>query len=105
MFLKAFFLRVIESWDCVVKSEPFTKGENSGHDQIGSICRQQIETLLKWQFTVFDRVENTGGKGENAGYQHFLLFPHCFPEPSYLASLKIWIVWLRVKSQSMTYTD
>ena len=24
---------------------------------------------------VFDRVENTMGKGENAGYQHFLLFP------------------------------
>ena len=24
---------------------------------------------------VFDRVENIMGKGENAGYQHFLLFP------------------------------
>ena len=23
-------------------------------------------------------VENIVGKGENAGYQHFLLFPHCF---------------------------
>ena len=23
----------------------------------------------------FDRLENTVGKGENAGYQHFLLFP------------------------------
>ena len=22
-------------------------------------------------------VENTVGKGENAGYQHFLLFPQC----------------------------
>ena len=27
---------------------------------------------------VFDRVENIAGKGENAGYQHFLLFPQCF---------------------------
>ena len=27
--------------------------------------------LLKW-------VENTVGKGENAGYMHFLLFPQCF---------------------------
>ena len=26
----------------------------------------------------FDRVENIVGKGENAGYQHFLLFPQCF---------------------------
>ena len=27
---------------------------------------------------VFDRVENILGKGENAGYQHFLLFLKCF---------------------------
>ena len=26
---------------------------------------------------VCDRVENIVGKGENAGYQHFLLFPQC----------------------------
>ena len=26
---------------------------------------------------VFDRVENIVGKGENAGYQHFLLFLQC----------------------------
>ena len=25
-----------------------------------------------------DRVENNVGKEENAGYQHFLLFPHYF---------------------------
>ena len=25
-----------------------------------------------------DRVENTVGKGENDGNQHFYLFPHCF---------------------------
>ena len=24
------------------------------------------------------RVQNIVGKGENAGYQHFLLFPRCF---------------------------
>ena len=30
--------------------------------------------------SVFDRVENTVGKGEHAGYQHFLLFPQCFPK-------------------------
>ena len=27
---------------------------------------------------LFDTVENIMGKGENAGYQHFLLFPQCF---------------------------
>ena len=44
-------------------------------------------------FSVFDRVENTVVKGENAGYQYFLLFSQCFPKPSYLGSLKIRIVW------------
>ena len=28
--------------------------------------------------SVLDQVENTVGKGENVGYQHFLLFPQCF---------------------------
>ena len=30
----------------------------------------------------FERVENILGKGENAGYQHFLLFAQCFHELS-----------------------
>ena len=29
---------------------------------------------------VFHRIENIVGKEENAGYQHFLLFPQCFRE-------------------------
>ena len=29
------------------------------------------------------RVENIVGKGENAGYQHFLLFPQCFQKPCF----------------------
>ena len=33
--------------------------------------------------SVFDRVENTVGKGENAGYQHFLFFPQCFQSASF----------------------
>ena len=34
--------------------------------------------VLKKMIFVFDRVENIAGKGENAGNQHFLLFPQCF---------------------------
>ena len=41
---------------------------------------------------LFDRAENTVGKVENAGYQHFLLFLQCFPKPPSLRSLKIGIV-------------
>ena len=43
------------------------------------------------------RVENIVGKGENAGYQHYLLFPQCFQKASFSGLLKVGIVWLRVK--------
>ena len=33
------------------------------------------------------------GKGENAGYQHFLFFPQCFQKASLLGSLKVGTVW------------
>ena len=42
----------------------------------------------KMMISVFDRVENMVGKGENADYQHFLLFPQCFPKPSFLRFIK-----------------
>ena len=32
---------------------------------------------------VSDRVENSVGKEENAGYQDFLLFPQCFQKASF----------------------
>ena len=41
---------------------------------------------------VFGRVENIVGKGENAGYQHFLVFPQCFLKVSFSRSLKVGIV-------------
>ena len=42
--------------------------------------------------SVFDRVENIVGKGEDAGYQHFLLFTQSFQKASFLGSLKVGIV-------------
>ena len=41
-------------------------------------------------------VENIVGKGENADYEHFLLFPQFFPKGSCTGSLKVVIVWKRV---------
>ena len=32
--------------------------------------------------SLYDRAENFVGKGENAGYQHFLLFPQRFQKDS-----------------------
>ena len=47
------------------------------------------------KMTIFlcDIAENAVEKGENASYQHFLLFLQCFPKPPSLGSLKVRIVW------------
>ena len=42
---------------------------------------------------VLGRLENTVGKGENAGNQHFLFFLQCFQKASYTGPLKVVIVW------------
>ena len=34
-------------------------------------------------------VENIVGKGENAGSQHFLLFPQCFQKAPHTVSLEV----------------
>ena len=47
---------------------------------------------------VLGTLEKIDGKGENAGYQHFLLFLNCFKKALFLVSLKDRIVWERVNS-------
>ena len=51
----------------------------------------KINVTEKLKF-VLRRVENIVGKGENASYQHFLLFP-CFPKTFFSTSLKVGILW------------
>ena len=47
--------------------------------------------------SVFDSIENIVGKGENAGYQQFLLFPQCFEKASFPETSKGVIVreWVK----------
>ena len=54
---------------------------------------QKQKIFLGW-------VENIVGKEENAGYQHFLFFPQYFQKASSSGSLKVRIVWKRVKMLS-----
>ena len=49
--------------------------------------------VVKMMIYDLDRVEIIVGKGENAGSQHFLLFPQCFQKPSCPRPLKVGIVW------------
>ena len=41
---------------------------------------------------VLHRIENIVGKEENAGYQHFVLFPQCFQKAFSFSSSKVVIV-------------
>ena len=47
--------------------------------------------LAKIMIFVYDMAENIVGKGENAGFQLFLLFSQCFQKASY--TIKVVIVW------------
>ena len=53
----------------------------------------EILNVIQMMICVADWVENIVGKGENAGHQHFLLFPQCFQKASFLGALKVRIVW------------
>ena len=53
---------------------------------------------------VLGRVENIVGKGENAGYQHFLLFPQCFQKASFSGSLKVYGKKLNLNTLTLYHT-
>ena len=73
--------------------QPVTIRQNFGCDQTENIADDKLN-VDRMVIFLLDRVENTVGKGENAGYQHFLLFPWCFPKPSITGdhSLKAWLL-------------
>ena len=52
----------------------------------------KIYVIEKLKFAL-DRIESIVGNGENAAYQHFLLFPQSFQTLSFQGSLKVEIVW------------
>ena len=56
-----------------------------------ALADDKIDVTQKLKF-VLGQVENNLGKGENAGFQHFLLFPKCFQKPFSSGSLKVGIV-------------
>ena len=70
---------------CRIK--PFGRQQNFRTVQIQSTCRRQTKEGPNNKLFL-DIVENIVGKGENAGNQHFLLFPQCFPELSFRSCRK-----------------
>ena len=53
--------------------------------------------VAKMMIFVFHKVQKVLGKGENAGIQHFLLFPQCFQKAFTSRSLKVGIMWRRIE--------
>ena len=74
------------------------KTESLPNDKILAYSKVKIFSdnkfiVAKMMMSAFDRVENIVGKGENAGSQYFLLFPHHYQKASDKGSLKVRIVW------------
>ena len=66
--------------------------------KLKAFADEKLNVTEKLKF-VLGRVENIMGKGKNAGYQHFFLFPQCFSNLSFSGSLKAVVVWQRVKTR------
>ena len=48
--------------------------------RLKTFAENKLKVCSNYEF-IHNRIENSVGKGENAGYQHFLLFPKCFQKP------------------------
>ena len=55
--------------------------------ELKAVSDNNLHLTYRWKFAL-GRVENISGKGENVGYQHFLLFLQCFLKPSFLGVVK-----------------
>ena len=51
---------------------------------VNSLPNNELDDII---LCCYYRVKNIVGKGENAGYEHFLLFPQCFQRLSLSGSL------------------
>ena len=76
---------------------PLSKDKILDRSKLKAFADDKINLNKNSKF-VFGRVENIVGKGENAAYQHFLLFTQSFQKPSHSELLKMGIVWYRVNN-------
>ena len=88
MFLLAY--RTFQNGNVLINSLPNDK--ILAWSKLKAFAYDKID-VVKIMISLLDSVENTVGKGENAGYQHFLLFLQCFPKPSFLGLLIVGIMW------------
>ena len=58
-------------------STPFPDDKILHKSKLKAFADDKLKLIQMAKF-VLDKTENIVGKEENAGYQHFLHFPHCF---------------------------
>ena len=75
---------------CGEEFHPLPDDKILAQSELRAFADDKINVTPKLKL-VSGRVENILGNGENAGYQHFLLFPICFQNPL-SESLKVRIV-------------
>ena len=86
MFSKGFFPKVVKSQDCVVDIQLSIKQNKMEWSKLRAFADKK-----KFGFNReigCERLENILGKGENAAYQHFLLFPLCFQKTFFVRVIK-----------------
>ena len=67
---------------------PLPNGKIFDRTELKAFADDKIN-VTEMMISLSDRTENFVEKEENAGYQHFLLFPQCFQKPSISGSLKV----------------
>ena len=67
-----------------------------------SSADDKINLIQKLKF-LYGRLENILGKGENAGYQHFVFFPQCFQKLSIQGSLSSGSCCKNLTDRNMLY--
>ena len=76
---------------------PLPDDKSSLLSKLKAFADENFNVVQMMQF-FYDRVKNIVGKGENAGYKPFLLFPQCFLSASFSRLWKLGVVWERVNS-------
>ena len=85
--------------NCLLKSyhtgssfNPLPNDKFLNWSKLKAFADYKINVNQKLKFDL-GRIENIVGKGENAGYQHFLLFQQSFQKAFFSESLNVGIVW------------
>ena len=77
---------------CKNRFNPLPNKNFSDRSTLKAFADNKINVTYNLKFFL-GWVENIVRKGENAGYQHFLLFSQGFQTASFSGTLKVGIVW------------